>query len=53
LERAQQTLGETGRPSLEEIRRQARESWLKLREEAAERPARGTTEHVKDDDLGR
>ena len=54
LERAQQPAGETAvRPTLEEIRRQARESWLKLREEAAKSPARSTMEHLKDDDLGR
>jgi ATP-dependent exoDNAse (exonuclease V) alpha subunit len=54
LEPAQQSLGETARrPTLEEIRRQARESWHKLREEAAESPARGTMEHMRDDDLGR
>jgi ATP-dependent exoDNAse (exonuclease V) alpha subunit len=54
LEPAQQSLGETARrPTLEEIRRQARESWHKLREEAAESAARGTMEHMRDDDLGR
>jgi ATP-dependent exoDNAse (exonuclease V) alpha subunit len=54
LERAQQPAGETaGRPTLEEIRRQARESWLKLRKEAAEGPARSAMEKLRDDDLGR
>jgi hypothetical protein len=48
---AQQPMGETAGPTLEEIRRQARESWLKLREEAAERPARGTEEQTREDDL--
>jgi ATP-dependent exoDNAse (exonuclease V) alpha subunit len=54
LEPAQQPRGETARrPTLEEIRRQSREAWLKLREEAAESPARGTAEQTRDDDLGR
>ncbi len=49
-----QPVGATaGRPDLEEIRRQARLSWLKLREQAAESPTRSTIEHLKDDDLSR
>ncbi len=53
LERAQQPAGETaGRPTLEEIRRQARESWLKLREDAAEGLAKGAMEHLRGDDRG-
>ena len=49
-----QPVGATaGRPNLEEIRRQARVSWLKLREQAAESPTRSTIEHLKDDDLSR
>jgi ATP-dependent exoDNAse (exonuclease V) alpha subunit len=40
-------------PTLEEVRRQARESWLKLRAEAAESSARSTTEQTREDDLAR
>ncbi len=55
LEPVQRRIGEpTGsHPTLEEVRRQARESWLKLRAEAAESPARSTTEQTRDDDLVR
>ncbi len=42
-----------GSSSLEEIRRQARESWRKLREQGAESPVRSTMEHTGDDDLSR
>jgi ATP-dependent exoDNAse (exonuclease V) alpha subunit len=54
-ERVQQQVGEpTRRPTLEEIRRQARASWLRLREEAAASPTPpGGTDHTRDDDLAR
>ena len=42
-----------GSSSLEEIRRQARESWRKLREQGAESSARSAMEHTGDDDLSR
>lgn len=39
--------------SLEEIRRQARESWLQMRQGRAESAPRDSMERVKDDDLAR
>jgi len=39
--------------TLEDIRRQARESWLRMRQESAERPAHSGKEHARDDSLAR
>jgi ATP-dependent exoDNAse (exonuclease V) alpha subunit len=39
--------------SLEEVRRQARESWLRLRRDAAERGAPHAEDRARDDDLSR
>jgi hypothetical protein len=39
--------------TLEEIRRQARESWLRLRQESAERSPSAAKEHGHDDELAR
>jgi ATP-dependent exoDNAse (exonuclease V) alpha subunit len=40
-------------PSLEDIRRQARENWLKLREQAGAAPARTTPVRTRDEDFSR
>jgi ATP-dependent exoDNAse (exonuclease V) alpha subunit len=42
-----------GAPDLEEMRRQAREKWLRARQESSEREASGGRGHVRDDDLAR
>ena len=42
-----------GALNLEDIRRQARENWLRLRQEAAERPSSSINERTVDDDLAR
>jgi ATP-dependent exoDNAse (exonuclease V) alpha subunit len=53
LERATRPAAETMKSSatLEEIRRQARESWLRLRQESAENSAPSGKERSRDDDL--
>jgi ATP-dependent exoDNAse (exonuclease V) alpha subunit len=55
VELAQQPSGapKTGSPTLEEIRRQARESWRRLRDGSADEPAPSGKEHTRDDDLAR
>jgi ATP-dependent exoDNAse (exonuclease V) alpha subunit len=42
-----------GALDLEDIRRQARENWLRLRQEAAKRPSSSVNERTVDDDLAR
>ncbi len=55
LDRARHTgIEPTPRPSsLEEIRRQARESWLRLRRDSEDTPAHDGKGHTPDDDLAR
>jgi hypothetical protein len=55
LDRARQPAGEpTSQPAtLEEIRRQARESWLRLRQESRDTPADGGKGRTPDDDFAR
>ena len=55
LDRASHTGSEPAprSPTLEEIRRQARESWLRLRRESPDTPAHGGKERTPDDDLAR
>ena len=55
LDRARQPAAEprSQPPTLEEIRRQARESWLQLRRESLDTPAHGAKERAPDDDLAR
>ena len=53
-DRAMRPADEPGRSqSLEEIRRQARESWLRLREEGRESSSLGGKDRTRDDDLAR
>jgi len=53
VDRAVSAAGDqTGKsPTLEEIRRQARESWLRMRQESADGASPVLTEHIHDDDV--
>ncbi len=55
LDRARQPAGEpkSQPPTLEEIRRQARESWLRMRQEPADGASPVLKEHIHDDDFAR
>jgi len=55
LDRARQPAGEpkSQPPTLEEIRRQARESWLRMRQEPADGASPVPKEHIHDDDFAR
>jgi hypothetical protein len=40
-------------PSLADLQRQARENWLRIRQELAEKPIESSTSRGRDEDLGR